>query len=230
MATQLSKWRRLPADLDWSPCQVGYFLCVEGEATLRGALTDLQHLMGGPDEGPRKIFGGLYDLLVADPCPVELQPFRAILQQHIRETWPFAPGDEVLGEPVLQRTLCSVRETACLLQRPDTEVITTLEAAGLEIPSRLPITWRIYDQDAAKGVLEQLNHGLTAAAFCKALSVASWVFAEMRDSGLLIEVAHGRWDPLAAQRLIDDLLVGAAPVYVGCMTGAAWRRPHQGCS
>ncbi len=25
---------------------------------------------------------------------------------------------------------------------------------------------------------------------------------------------HGRWDPLATQRLIDDLLVGAVPVYV----------------
>ncbi|WP_265500368.1 hypothetical protein [Paracoccus beibuensis] len=70
-----------------------------GEQVERPTLTELQNMMGPPEDGPRKKFGGLYDMLAVEPCPEEARPFRTILHQHIRETWPFGPGDEILGDP-----------------------------------------------------------------------------------------------------------------------------------
>lgn len=65
---------------------MGFRLCLDGEETSRAALTELQYLMGQPEEGPRKIFGGLHELLAMDSCPEELQPFRDILQRQIVES------------------------------------------------------------------------------------------------------------------------------------------------
>ncbi|WP_265500366.1 hypothetical protein [Paracoccus beibuensis] len=110
IATGVLKWRSLPDDQQWWPADVGYRLCSGGEQALRAELTGLQHMMGQPEEGPRKIFGSLYDLLIMDPYPKELLPFRDILQRHILGTWPLAPGDEVLGEPVLRRAACRGRQ------------------------------------------------------------------------------------------------------------------------
>lgn len=75
IATKLRKWRSLPDDQQWWSADVGFRLCMGGEEGVRVALTELQHLMGQPEEGPRKIFGGLYDLLAGDLCPEGLLPF-----------------------------------------------------------------------------------------------------------------------------------------------------------
>lgn len=69
IATKLPKWHSLRDDQQWWPADVGFRLCSGGEEPLRAALIDLQHLMGQPEDGPRKIFGGLHDLLAVGYMP-----------------------------------------------------------------------------------------------------------------------------------------------------------------
>lgn len=206
IATKLRKSRSLPEDQQWWPADVGFRLCVGGEEGLRAALTELQHLMGQPREGPRKIFGGLYDLLAVDPCPEELLPFREIFRRHMLETWPLSPGDEVLAEPVLQRRRMSQQAVARLIQVSDSDVL-----AGTAGDGRCPPEWTLIDTVEARTVFPQ---GLVEPEFRKALSLLPHQFTEARDAGLFQPTADGFWDAWAAQGLIDELLLGAEPIYV----------------
>lgn len=206
IATKLRKWRSLPEDQQWWPADVGFRLCVGGEEGLRAALSELQHLMGQPEQGPRKIFGGLHDLLAVDPCPEELRPFREILRRHMLETWPLAPGDEVLAEPVLQRGRMSQQAVVRLMQVSDSDVLAAAAGDG-----RCPPEWRLIDTAEARTVFP---HGLAEPQFRKALSLPPHQFAQARDAGLFQTTAGGFWNAWAAQDLIDELLLGAEPIYV----------------
>lgn len=94
----------------------------ERKAALRNALDHLQAIVGEPANAPRKIFGGLHDLLAADPCPAELVLFRTLLRHHMVRTSPLSPGDELLGEPVLSCERRSIQTSSGLLQRPESFV------------------------------------------------------------------------------------------------------------
>ena len=209
IATKLPKWRALRDDQQWWPADVGFRLCSGGEEALRAALIELQHLMGEPEEGPRKIFGGLQDLLAVDPCPEEFQPFRNILQRHIFETWPLAPGDEVLGEPVLRRGRMSLPSVARMMQMPEAD-------------ERYASGWRLIDHAEARAAFLQ---GLIEPDFLRAMALTPQQFAQARDAGLFERTDDLRWNAWAAQDLIDDLLLGAEPIYVAmhdwCSLGEA---------
>lgn len=206
IATKLPKWRSLRSDQQWWPADVGFRLCSGGEEALRAALIDLQHLMGQPEEGPRKIFGGLHDLLAVDPCPEELLPFRDILQRHILQTWPLATGDEVVGEPVLRRGRMSLPAVARLMQMPEADVLASTKA-----DKRCPPGWTLIDHADARAAFPQ---GLTEPDFLQAMSLTPHQFALTRDAGLFESTRDQRWNAWAAQDLIDELLLGAEPIYV----------------
>ncbi len=206
IATTVPKWRALRDDEQWWPADVGFRLCTGGEEALRVALVDLQHLMGRPEEGPRKIFGGLHDLFAADLCPEELQPFQSILRQHILKAWPLAPGDEVLGEPVLRRESISVSALARLMQMSEADVQALTKADEVS-----PSGWTLIDLAEARAAFPQ---GLIEPDFLQAMSLTPHQFAEARDAGLFERVGDVNWNVWAAQDLIDDLLIGAEPIYV----------------
>lgn len=217
IATKLPKWRSLRDDQQWWPTDVGFRLCSGGEEPFRAALIDLQHLLGKPEEGPRKIFGGLHDLLAMDSCPEELQPFRDILQRHILETWPLGPGDEVLGEPVLRCGRMSLRAVTRLTQMPEVDV-----QAATKADERCPPEWTLIDRAEARAVFPE---GLTEPDFLQAMSLTLHQFAQARDAGMFERTDDLRWSAWAAQDLIDDLLLGAEPIYVAmhdwCSLGEA---------
>lgn len=220
IATKLPKWRSLRDDQQWWPTEVGFRLCSGGEEPLRAALIDLQHLMGRPEEGPRKIFGGLHDLLAVDPCPEELQPFQNILQRHITESWPLGPGDEVLGEPVLRGGRMSLRAVTRLTQMPEVDV-----QAATKADERCPLEWTLIDRAEARAAFPE---GLTEPDFLQAMSLTPLQFAQARDTGLFERTDDLRWSAWVAQGLVDDLLLGAELIYVAmhdwCSVGEASSR------
>ena len=214
IATRIPKSRKLRPDHAWWPLDVGFSLCSRGEEALSRSFFELQGLMGCPEMGPRKIFGGLHDLLAADPCPEGLWAFREHLRSHIVATWPLAPGDEVLGEPLLRRGRMSLSLAAALLGVLREQVLEELQRDGVAVSLDQPEGWQIFAFVDATEALGRLNNGLERDAFCEALSLSARQFAELERDGLVVAVDSGRFDPLAAQALVDGLLIGAEPVYV----------------
>lgn len=214
IAIRRPKWKPLPREFAWQSAAIGFELCSDGDGALRTALDHLQAMVGTPADGPRKIFGKLYDLLAADPCPDELAPFRAILRRHMVETWPLSPGDELLEEPVLLSELRSVQATARLLQRTEEELLTALEVAAVPVMMGKSEAWQVFRSADAKNTLKLLNTGLPEPLFLEALSLHDRQLIQLRAAKLLMPNDAGLWDPLAAQQLVEDLLIGAEPIYV----------------
>ncbi|MDB6454922.1 TniQ family protein [Falsirhodobacter sp. 20TX0035] len=224
ISTQRAKSRKLPPEQRHRSGATGFQLLSEGEDRLPHLLSLLQSMMGNPAEGPRKIFGGLHDWLAVDSCPEERVPFREILRRHMRATWPVGPGDEVLGEPVLRREVLSLPATAQLLQRPEADLRAELAAAGVPVLKGQSDAWDVMGAEAAADVLRDLAVGLSEDKVLQALCASPWTLRELEDAGLCPDGP----DPLAVQAAIDDLLLGAEPVYVAMhdwcsLTEAAWR-------
>ncbi|MTH60906.1 TniQ family protein [Paracoccus litorisediminis] len=218
IATKLPKWKKLaPEDL-WRPSSVGFDLCQSGEAGLLAALTQLQQMMGKPEDGPKKIFGNLHEMLAADPLPSELAPFRDFLRHHIETTWPLGPGEEILGEPVLKRRLHSVASAARATARPVAEVRSNLIAAGLlpEGSAKLPDEWAVFYADQAGALLAQIALNLSEKEFRQAFGLTGEFLDQLAASGPLASTRHadGSLNPMQGQALLDDLLCGAETVYV----------------
>ena len=210
ISTQRAKSRKLSPEQRHRSGATGFQLLSQGEDRLPHLLSLLQSMMGNPEEGPRKIFGGLHDWLAVDHCLEERVSFREMLRRHMRATWPVGPGDEILGEPVLRRELLSLPATARLLQRSEADLRAALSAAGVPVLKGQSDAWDVIGAEAAVNVLRDLGTGLSEDAFLQALCASPWSLRELGDAGLCPEGP----DPLAAQAAIDDLLLGAAPVYV----------------
>lgn len=100
------------------PYAVGFLLCHESQDRIGVNLGLLQRTMGKPEAGPKKIFGGLYDLLADGDLADGFSSFRGVLRNHIEMTWPLGPGHELMGEPILGRRLHSVVTAARAVGRP----------------------------------------------------------------------------------------------------------------
>lgn len=88
-----------------------------------------------------------------------------------------------------------------------------------------PPKWTLIDTAEARTVFPQ---GLAEPEYRKALSLLPHQFAQARDAGLFQTTAGGFLSAWAAQDLIDNLLLGAEPIYVAmhdwCSLGDASHR------
>lgn len=80
----------------------------------------------------------------------------------------------------------------------------------------------LIDRAEARTVFPQ---GLFEPDFLQAMSLTPHQFAQARDAGLFERTDHLRWNAWAGQVMIDDLLLGAEPIYVAmhdwCSLGEA---------
>ncbi|VDC29164.1 hypothetical protein XINFAN_02244 [Pseudogemmobacter humi] len=108
----------------------------------------------------------------------------------------------------------SLSSAAALLGVHREQVLEELQRDGTTVSLDQPEGWQIFGFADVKEALARLNNGLERGAFCAALSLSARQFAELEHDGLVVVGQSGRFDPLAAQDLVDGLLVGAEPVYV----------------
>ncbi|MCV2446309.1 hypothetical protein [Paracoccus sp. DMF] len=95
---------------------------------------------------------------------------------------------------------------ARLMQVPEVDVLAATAGNG-----RCPSEWTLIDTAEARTVFPR---GLVEPEFRKALSLLPHQFAQVRDAGLFQTTAGGFLSAWAAQDLIDELLLGAEPIYV----------------
>jgi hypothetical protein len=112
----------------------GFAIAAEGEPGIRHLLADLQRKCPSDNghAGPQAMFGDLHDW--AARTDLERGPLVDILHRHILETVPVGPGDIVLGQPVAERQVHSVRTLSLAAGVHPKRLRKLLEARGLIRP------------------------------------------------------------------------------------------------
>lgn len=210
-----------PSDVDpedrWALLQMGYEVSRHGPKSITTALQRLQDLPGDPHQGPKAIYPVLYDRLSRDYADIpEYAPFRAILRDHLLETWPLNAGDDLLGEPVERRRLHSVRSASRETGIDPRRMRKMLESAGILNDVR-PDAWAVFDADAAAPLLDSLTTLLPAKSFAEGLGMSRSQFDRLSEDGVLAPkladtTTKNIWDPRDGQAFIDSLLAGAEPL------------------
>lgn len=94
----------------WAVSDAGYDIVAEGPTGIRALLDRLAASFwsrkGGT--GPKALFGRLYEWLAHETDDPAYEPVREVIRQHVMETMPVGPGDEIFGHPVTDRRLWSI--------------------------------------------------------------------------------------------------------------------------
>lgn len=94
----------------YSAGAVGFEIASDGETRIRALLAELRE--DCPSDagqiGLRAIFGTLHEWLAHGDDIGEAGPLRDVLRRFVLDTMPVGPGDVVLGEPVVRRTMHSI--------------------------------------------------------------------------------------------------------------------------
>ncbi|WP_420024083.1 TniQ family protein (plasmid) [Cereibacter azotoformans] len=206
---------------DWALYQMGYEVARHGEVAIRETLMRIQQLPGTPQDGARKIFPVLYDGLAYDHRDDEsFEPFRRILREHILETWPLGPGDELLGEPVMQRRLHSVRTAAQATGVDQRRLRKMLAAAGIvpEAAQGVADAWEIFEAAEAQTLLEDMTTLVPAKEFAELIGASRSQFDLLVQDDILKPALHAPgvkavWNPADGRAFLDSLLPGAVPLH-----------------
>ncbi len=205
----------------WFVYDLGFQIARQGEAAIRDALQSLQDLPGGPHDGPKKIFPKMYDRLAYDTIDnPDYDEFRRILQSHMMDTWPLGVGDELLGEPVVERRLHSVRSAAKATGIDQRRLRKILAAEGIVPEEGLPDAWQVFDAKLADAVLKAATSLITAKDFAEGINASRSQFDLLVAGGVLAPRLQSMddagtkaiWDPADGVRFLDSVFVGASPL------------------
>lgn len=210
----------LPEDR-WAVYQMGFEVAKNGEKAIHRALMGLQKLPGGPHDGPKKIFPKLYERLaydyIDDPA---YDTFRQILRTHMCETWPLGVGDELLGEPVTERKLHSVRTAAQATGIDQRRLRKVLIAKGVISETGLSYAWEIFDAQQAEKALQSATTLITAKTFAEGIGATRSQFDLLVSGGVLspklssVDAVGTKaiWDPADGVNFLESVFLGAVPL------------------
>lgn len=201
---------------DWACYHLGFETARHGEEAILKELRKLNQ-RAEPRLGPKAVFPVLYDRLsrehVQDP---DFAVYRDVLARHLLESWPLGPGDDLLGAPVTERKLHSVRtaagETGIDIQR----LRKMLEAANM-INADLPDNWAVFDAEKARPMMASLLSFMSAREFYEMHHIGRSQFNLLVEDGILqpsLQNAKTKyiWNPRKGRELVDRLLVGAETI------------------
>lgn len=124
---QLSRRQRSEA------MEVGFLVYRDGEQAIQGALCDIRRnaVAHAVQAGPLATFGPLFDWLDRRANLIDPGPIKAILREHILEHEAWAPGEMLLGQPVEERRLHSVKSLSEALKTDRRRMSRLLQKLGL---------------------------------------------------------------------------------------------------
>jgi hypothetical protein len=198
---------------EWACYQMGFEIASEGGEAILVALRKLNQL-AEPRQGPKSVFPLLYDRFSHDYAEdPDFAPFREILAEHLLNTWPLGPGDELMGEPVTVRQLHSVVSAAEETGIDPRRLRKMLRASGL-IDETLPDAWAVFSAKGAEHILAPLLEYMTSKDFAEFLGMTRSQFDLLVQDGILSSSLESSgtkhiWDPRQGKVFLDSLVGGA---------------------
>ncbi|MGY6410818.1 MAG: TniQ family protein [Alkalilacustris sp.] len=205
----------------------GFAVASSGQAAIRSALDRLAAAATGHKETAGKAFRDLYAKLAWEYAgEADFDPFRRILRDCILDTWPIAPGTEVLGEVLEERRLHSV-STATAEIGTQRNLAAILEDRGvLQKDDPRPASRRVFDARRHAPLLAEIAALVGPQALCAALGASRSELKALIADGVLTPFIGApcikeRWRLSDAQALLSVLQAAAVPVAAGA---PGWQR------
>lgn len=113
--------------------EVGFLVYRDGEQAIHGALCDIRRnaVAQAVQAGPLATFGPLFDWLDRRANLIDPGPIKAILREHVLEHEAWAPGEMLLGQPVKERRLHSIKSLSEALKTDRRRMSRLLQKLGL---------------------------------------------------------------------------------------------------
>jgi hypothetical protein len=201
---------------EWACYHLGFETARHGEEAILKVLRKLAQ-RAEPRLGPKAVFPVLYDRLsrehVQDP---DFAAYREVLARHLLDSWPLGPGDDLLGAPVTERRLHSVRTAASETGVDIRRLRKMLEAANM-IDASLPDNWAVFDAEKARPMMASLLTFVSAKEFYEMHCIGRSQFILLREDGVLQPTLQDAttkhvWDPREGSAFVERLLVGAQTI------------------
>ncbi|WP_312530977.1 hypothetical protein, partial [Paracoccus sp. (in: a-proteobacteria)] len=194
----------------------------KGEDAFRAVLSEMQCGGGSPNDGPSRRFRVLYGNLDRYLTGPAYEPFRAILRDHIFQTWPIASGQLILGQALPARRLHSVVTASQETGVPRDRLRAMLAANGYVTPRRQGTfaAWELFDADEATDFLARAARAVTLKDILTLLNMSRSQVDTLRAAGFLKPSFEGEglaplWDPEEAQAFLSGFLNDAVQVSEG---------------
>lgn len=228
---------------DWhAAAAVGFKVASSGEEGIKSLLSRLQDSFPKTkhDWGPRSIFGRLYEWLAHESEDTAYDPLRGIIRNHVVETMPIGPGEEIFGEQVQARRLHSVRSASLEFEVHPKRLRKLLHAAGYIRPEDIALTDEriVFDAQRTRDFLPRVADAMSLNEAGAYINAPRPYERLLFDAGFIEPFIRGGTDALnkhaiAKQDLdafLDQLLEGVHDVEQGdcslCSIPDAGRRAN----
>lgn len=163
----------------------------------------------------------MYDQLayefIEDP---DYDEFRHILRSHMLETWPLGVGDELLGEPVTERKLHSVRTAAHATGIDQRRLKKILLSEGIISGNARSYAWEVFEAKQAEDVLNAATTLVSVKTFADSIGATRSQFDLLVSGGVLTPRLHSVkttgtnavWDPADGVKFLESVFLGAVPL------------------
>ncbi|NEX48674.1 TniQ family protein [Pseudotabrizicola algicola] len=197
----------------------GFEIAAQGASAIRSEFDRLAARATEPKQGAKTAFGELYSALgqlyTDDPG---FTAFRIILRDCILDHWPYAPGELLLGEPVLVRrkhSVSSAAEEIGIGQKLVRQFL--IEAGAVQQYDPRPDARLIFDAEQNKALLAEIPTLVGPIAMQDAMGATKMELIALEEEGLLaprtrIPSVKNVWRIADGEALVAKLLARAARV------------------
>jgi hypothetical protein len=166
----------------------GFEIAAQGAAAIRAEFDRLAARATGAKQRAKTAFGNLYgalsNLYADDP---DFDAFRTILRDSILDHWPYAPGEELLGEPVLVRrkhSISSAAEEIGVGQKLVRQFL--IEAGVIDRDDPRPDARVVFDADQHAALLSEIPTLVGPIAMQDAMGATKMELIGLEEEGLLV--------------------------------------------
>jgi hypothetical protein len=168
--------------------EAGFQIAAQGAAAIRAEFDRLASRATGPGQHAKTAFGKLYaalsNLYADEP---DFDDFRRILRDCILDHWPYAPGEELLGEPVLVRrkhSVSSASEEIGVGQKLIRQFL--IEAGVIDHDDPRPDARVVFDADQHAALLSEIPTLVGPIAMQDAMGATKMELIGLEEEGLLV--------------------------------------------